>query len=179
VKSRIYNFRPQVKAYYRITFNLLSLVLFIPIVFVFVNLRTEWVFQPTLVAQIGGVIFILAGLYIIKDSFKKYRTDEFLGLYQIEKKQDYQPTTFNREGWNNVVRHPLYLGTIISVAGLFILLPSEKMALSAFLIFCYTLIGTVWEEKKLVDTFGDDYIKYQEDVSMLFPFRWLKQKIFS
>lgn len=38
------------------------------------------------------------------------------------------------------------------------------------ILIVYVLIGTKLEEKKLVLEFGDEYIKYQQDVPMLIPF---------
>lgn len=41
----------------------------------------------------------------------------------------------------------------------------------------YLIVGTVLEEKKLVSEFGEKYRNYQEKVSMLIPYKWLKEKI--
>ena len=39
------------------------------------------------------------------------------------------------------------------------------------------LIGSRLEENKLLQEFGDDYRQYQQQVSMLFPYKWLKAKL--
>jgi hypothetical protein len=39
------------------------------------------------------------------------------------------------------------------------------------------VIGTFLEERKLVREFGDRYRKYQAEVSMFIPLKWLQTKL--
>jgi hypothetical protein len=75
--------------------------------------------------------------------------------------------TLKIEGPYKVVRHPLYLFTIIFL----ILRPTMDLFYLVFLIFliAYFYIGSFYEEKKLVSAFGDQYRKYQKSVPRLFP----------
>jgi methanethiol S-methyltransferase len=75
--------------------------------------------------------------------------------------------TLKIEGPYKVVRHPLYLFTIIFL----ILRPTMDLFYLVFLIFliAYFYIGSFYEERKLVTAFGDRYRKYQESVPRLFP----------
>jgi len=41
----------------------------------------------------------------------------------------------------------------------------------------YLIVGTFLEEKKLIGEFGEKYAAYQNRVSMLIPFKWLRSKI--
>ena len=41
----------------------------------------------------------------------------------------------------------------------------------------YLVAGTYLEERKLVREFGEKYLTYQKNVSMLIPYKWLKSKI--
>ena len=41
----------------------------------------------------------------------------------------------------------------------------------------YLIVGTYLEEKKLIREFGEKYAAYQNRVSMLLPYKWLKSKI--
>ncbi|GBF38767.1 phospholipid methyltransferase [Leptospira johnsonii] len=41
----------------------------------------------------------------------------------------------------------------------------------------YIIIGTLFEERDLVQTFGDKYLQYKREVPMFWPFFSLKQKI--
>jgi protein-S-isoprenylcysteine O-methyltransferase Ste14 len=42
----------------------------------------------------------------------------------------------------------------------------------------YLVIGAFLEERKLIKEFGDDYRHYQNRVSMLFPWKWIKNKMY-
>jgi protein-S-isoprenylcysteine O-methyltransferase Ste14 len=41
----------------------------------------------------------------------------------------------------------------------------------------YIVVGTLLEERKLVDEFGDAYRDYQRRVSMFVPLKWLRLRI--
>ena len=54
---------------------------------------------------------------------------------------------------------------------------SASTILINMVISIYFMIGAVLEERKLVIEFGEKYREYQRTVSMLFPWRWLKERI--
>lgn len=65
------------------------------------------------------------------------------------------------------VRHPIYLGFLMALW-----LTPEMTAsriLLAFGMTIYVLIGVAHEERDLITTFGDDYIRYKAKVGMLLP----------
>ena len=72
-------------------------------------------------------------------------------------------------GIHKYVRHPLYAGTFVFIWGLWVLLPSVALMISNFIITVYTLIGIGFEEKKLVNEFGEAYKKYMKEVPMIIP----------
>ncbi len=164
------------KSYYRIIFNLVSTVLLLPIAYEYYLLPSEVVFTTTLFYQIAGSLLSVTGVYIVIDGFKNYRTDEFLGTYQIKNHHDFHPSKLSRDGWNGIVRHPLYFGGILLIIGLFIIIPTIKLGLTAILVIVYLYIGSIWEEKKLKSEFGSDYEAYKREVSMLIPFKWIINK---
>jgi protein-S-isoprenylcysteine O-methyltransferase Ste14 len=164
------------KSYYRIIFNLVSTVLLLPIAYEYYLLPSEVVFTTTLFYQIAGSLLSVTGVYIVIDGFKNYRTDEFLGTYQIKNHHDFHPSKLSRDGWNGIVRHPLYFGGILIIIGLFIIIPTIKLGLTAILVIVYLYIGSIWEEKKLKSEFGNDYDTYKREVSMLVPFKWVIKK---
>lgn len=108
-------------------------------------------------------------------SFKFSGLSEFTGISQLIRwfKGEYQAEsldekmTFTTYGPYKFVRHPVYFFTIIflvcrPVMDLFYLI-------LLVLIIVYFFIGSIYEEKKLAEIFGDEYIKYQEEVPRIFP----------
>ena len=176
LKNKISTLHPVFKSYYRLIFNLVSTILLIPIVYEYFTLPAEALFKTTIVLEIAGVLLSILGFYIVIDGFKNYRTDEFLGTYQIKNHHDFHPTHLSRAGWNGIVRHPLYFGGIILVIGLFLMLPTIKLGITNLLVVGYLYIGSIWEEKKLKSEFGSDYIEYKSEVSMLMPIKWVLNK---
>jgi methanethiol S-methyltransferase len=105
---------------------------------------------------------------------------EFTGISQImrwlEGKYDItdldEISTFRTDGPYRISRHPVYLFAI-----LFLLFrpAMDLFYLTIFiLITVYFYIGSVYEEKKLTEMFGEDYIKYQQKVPRIFPLKSFK-----
>ncbi len=68
----------------------------------------------------------------------------------------------------NIVRNPMYLGLLISMASSTHLI-TEKALLNFACLFAYVLIGVYFEERQLIKIFGGDYLEYQKSVSKLLP----------
>jgi methanethiol S-methyltransferase len=176
LKKRIDQLNQIYKSYYRLVFNLVSLLLILPIVLAYQQSPTKYIFTSTPFIGVMGIIISLVGAFIVIAGFRNYRADEFIGLYQINNRHDFHPTKLSRGGWNGVVRHPLYFGSILLVVGIFLLIPTIKLGVTGILIIGYLYIGTLWEEKKLIKDFGSAYLDYQQEVSMLIPFKWIAKK---
>jgi protein-S-isoprenylcysteine O-methyltransferase Ste14 len=184
-------------AFYRLSYNIFFLWLFFylfeflprPDVEIF-ELRFPWdiiILIPQILALAGIIwtlrffsLFEFAGLSQIKrwknGDFNENRERENtvteiqtkdLGNGKISKDVFDEKLTLKIEGPYKIVRHPLYLFTIIFL----ILRPTMDLFYLVFLIFliAYFYIGSFYEEKKLVFAFGDQYRKYQESVPRLFP----------
>ncbi len=106
---------------------------------------------------------------------------EFLGLSQIKRyfKGEYsddaldEVSEFRIEGPYKFVRHPIYLFSI-----LFLILRASMDLFyfdATIAMIVYFFVGAYYEEKKLVETFGEKYIEYQKTTPMIFP-RILRRK---
>jgi len=67
------------------------------------------------------------------------------------------------------LRHPQYLGAILSHVGLSILLSAFYALLTTPLIILYNYIVAWKEEKELIKEFGEGYLEYREQVPMFLP----------
>ena len=111
------------------------------------------------------------GLLLVLFSLSRYDLGEFVGVKQLDGKMEDVP--LNKGGLNGWVRHPMYLGILLFVWGG---ATSELGFYTAVFVTGYLLIGIRFEEKKLVRVFGDEYIEYQREVSMLFPLKKMFSK---
>ena len=93
---------------------------------------------------------------------------ELSGIQALQKVAQ-QQVTLQQKGLHNYVRHPLYLGTLLFVWGLFLMFPLVSNLSACIVITAYVLIGIQLEEKKLILEFGEDYRSYKKAVPMLVP----------
>jgi len=82
--------------------------------------------------------------------------------------KDVQPQPFVIEGPYRMVRHPLYLFSLMMIWS-FPDLTSDRLLFN-FLWTAWIIIGTLLEERDLVNTHGKMYQAYQQKVPMLIPF---------
>ena len=168
-------------AFYRMFYNFSSLLLFI----VFYALAPKPnVIVYDLQFPFDIVTFALQVLSLIGLIWATRQIDlkEFLGTAQIErylrgeyKVEDlYERQTLRIEGAFKIVRHPIYFFSILFLG----LRPTMSLFyLVMFVcIVIYFYIGSIYEERKLVEIFGDDYKEYQLCVPRIFPLRIKRTK---
>jgi protein-S-isoprenylcysteine O-methyltransferase Ste14 len=110
--------------------------------------------------------------------FSTYLVDHFslFGLKQVYlhlKGLPDEPTPFKTPALYKVVRHPLYLGFIIA----FWSTPRMTLGHLFFAAVCtaYIVLAIQFEERDLIEFYGDSYRKYRTQVSMLLPVRFGKR----
>lgn len=109
-------------------------------------------------------------------SLKYFCVKEFLGINQVlrwyygeyDKKELDEHMTFIAGGPYKFVRHPLYFFSIIFIAAR----PAMNLSDLTFIagIIAYFYVGSFYEEKKLIEKFGNRYKEYQQTVPRLIPF---------
>lgn len=102
--------------------------------------------------------------------FIKYWSFKSLGEYwspHIQIKNDHQ---LIKKGPYRFLRHPVYLSRIINVIGI-PLITNSYYTLFGFLPINFFLVffRIHKEEKLLTEKFGEEYIKYKEETSVLIP----------
>ena len=107
-----------------------------------------------------------------------YLVDHFslFGLKQVYRNLKGLPeeaTAFKTPALYKVVRHPLYLGFIIA----FWSAPRMTLGHLFFAAVCtaYIVVAIQFEERDLIEFYGDAYRKYRTQVSMLLPLRFGKR----
>jgi len=164
--------------FYHLFYNAFSLATLIPLLLYSASIRQEPVFRWE--GPLGIIPYLLSatsiGLFIIGG--RNYSLFQFLGIAQIKRGGTNRSLSgygkFAVSGIHRMIRHPWYLGGIMIVW-------SGDLSLSTILnnmvITSYFIIGAILEERKLVREFGEPYREYQRNVSMFFPYKWLKARI--
>jgi methanethiol S-methyltransferase len=164
-------------AFYRLFYNVSSLIFF----FVFYELSPKPdvivydLHYPLDIITFALQVLSLVGLLW---AVKPISLMEFAGISQIEKyfRGEYsaedldEKTELKIVGAFKFVRHPVYLFSI-----LFLLFRPGMDLFYLVTLICviiYFYVGSVFEERKLVQVFGESYLEYQKNVPRIIP--WLK-----
>jgi len=164
--------------YYRLFFNFIAIATLIPVALFAYSIPAQAIFQWNGYMRILQVFLLgIAGLLFFLGS-RHYDLRQVSGIKQIKDGTANKAITDTGEldtsGVLEITRHPWYLATIL-------LIWARQMDVSVIIINViltfYLIVGTYLEEKKLIREFGEKYAAYQDRVSMLIPYKWLKSKI--
>lgn len=167
VKSVFQRWMGKSYKYYRLIYTVFNFLGLIVILLYQYSFRSAYLFMPGTLIYVAAAVLLLPGLILMGISLKKY----FLLLSGV--RSLYMPSDspeLKIEGVHRFVRHPLYLGTILAVWGLFLIWPTISNLIAVVLLTAYVIVGIGFEEKKLINEFGEDYVRYKRDVPMLVPF---------
>ena len=109
-----------------------------------------------------GVIFLVLSLILVKK-----------GLSIVFGEERENPGVI-RKGVFNIVRHPVYLSEILLYLGFIVLSISIASIFVWIIAFLFLHFISRYEEKLLLDRFGEEYERYVQEVPMWFP-RLLKK----
>ena len=128
------------------------------------NYRFEWIILPKYIVYIGTIIFLLA--YVLYAEVLR----ENMYLSRIIEVQENQKVIDT--GLYGVVRHPMYLSTIL----LFLSIPLVLGSLFSFLIFMiypFIIAKRIKNEEKVLEEGLKGYLEYKEKVKYkMIPFIW-------
>lgn len=121
------------------------------------------------VSIVGWVVVFLSTFLI--DHF------DLFGLRQVWlnfRGLEYSERPFVLRGLYKFVRHPLMLGFLIA----FWFAPAMTLGhlLFAIAMTFYIFVGIFYEERDLAKMLGEDYLRYKEQASMIFPIKWSNKK---
>ncbi|HKJ44645.1 MAG TPA: isoprenylcysteine carboxylmethyltransferase family protein [Balneolales bacterium] len=178
LKRRFFNRWPKLKPFYRVFYNLFSL-LYLVLWFIFIPPPDIKLYSIPIPYAYIFILIQLMSLYLILKSAREFGTARFFGIPQVKayfrygKLPEYYDEMRRGElvtrGIYKWVRHPLYTFSLL----LLISSPVMTTRLLAIIIFgiLYFYIGSIYEERKLIERFGESYKKYQRDVPRLIPWK--------
>jgi protein-S-isoprenylcysteine O-methyltransferase Ste14 len=156
--------------YYRIFFNLVSVLTLIPVLIYSGSLRGEPFFSWTGVWRPVQLFLALGAVVLFYAGGRHYDLRQFLGTRQIQEHESRKGLTetggLDTTGILGVVRHPWYAAGVLIVWAR----PLDTAVLVTNVVLtAYLVIGTTLEERKLVVDFGDEYREYKKRVPMFLP----------
>lgn len=162
--------------YHRLFFNSIACFTLIPIVIYRYSFESPLVYEWQGPPVVIRAVLLLVSLFLFMGGAAKYDFKSFLGIAQIQSGNTQQILTesgkLDTSGVLRITRHPWYTGGI-----LFLWSYKNSVDLSgcitSIVLTLYLIIGAYLEEKKLITEFGEEYRRYQQSVSMLFPVRWI------
>jgi methanethiol S-methyltransferase len=145
-------------------------VIFSSVAFVFIFLfgalqPAHYVFSPGKYFQYAGLFIAYWGVFVLMRSFRAFNVRKFLGIHATEKEYDNLITS----GMFAVIRHPVYLGTILLLIGFFMYTPTVSTLILVVSSILYIMVGIGLEEQKMIKHYGEEYKQYRKKVPMLIP----------
>ena len=137
---------------------ILAMVLFSPAHQLW-QIPVPWLFLTSALQMLA-----LVGIFL---SFRHIDIFAFIGLRQLVNPSAERESNLVIKGMYHFVRHPLYFFSMV----IFWLFPIMTDVGLAFVIAStlYFLLGTIPEEKKLLEIYGEPYRRYQEEVPRIIP----------
>lgn len=151
---------------YRLGFNATAIVTLIPVLVVLAGNMGAVVFIAPMPWAAVFVALQIVGLVLLGVSFLTSDPMHFIGIRQLSG-NDPEPRLVT-SGAYGIVRHPLF-STALLALWCFPVLTTGTLAFD-LAATVYILIGSEWEERRLVEEFGEDYVRYRSRVARLIPF---------
>jgi protein-S-isoprenylcysteine O-methyltransferase Ste14 len=153
--------------YYRLYYSVFAIIYLIPLLYLQYTIDSIRLWSKNPFIEFPGVLMIIAGLTIMLICMRRYFFD-ISGVKALAKR-DQLPAELQTDGLHEIVRHPLYFGTLVFIWGCFLLFPLLSNLIACCLITIYTIAGIQIEERKLIMEFGERYTYYSNKVPMLIP----------
>lgn len=162
LRNRMNNFK-----WYRLWYTIFAFVFLAGLLYYQIKISTVKLFNVNNLLLIAGSLIAFSGLALMAICIRKY----FMNLSGL---RSLAIEDFSNElqitGIHKYLRHPLYLGTFGFIWGLLLLAPYFSLLIANAIITIYTLVGIRLEEQKLINEFGESYLRYKASVPKLVPF---------
>lgn len=164
---------PVLWPYYRLGFNLFALVSVMPVLWLQIHAD-----GPAIIVWHGAWRWLALGLSMAAGigfllSLRDYDLTEFIGLHQLHERAGavrlHDAAEFHIGTFHRYVRHPWYFFSLVVLWTQDMNAPFLVMACALTL---YLIVGTHYEERKLIAAFGTTYRRYMAHVPALLPLPW-------
>ncbi|MGK7396689.1 MAG: methyltransferase family protein [Candidatus Cyclobacteriaceae bacterium M3_2C_046] len=155
--------------YYRLSYNIFSIMGLILILWYGAHISTFNFLPPNKLFTYLGLMLATVGLLAGKRGFRNYDLKEFMGLDLSVNQDQKSGAVLKTKGLARHVRHPLYSAGILILIGFLLFAPTFTNLITFICTMIYLWIGIKLEERKLVKEFGSSYVQYQKQVPMIFP----------
>lgn len=169
VKAAVAARWPRVTRYYRLAYNVLAAVLLAGLLFYQQQRPATALWEQRSGLLITGYALLLGGTGLGLLALRGYNLAEFGGWGYLRPGDLPVSTDLNTSGLNARMRHPLYTGLLLALAGYLLVAPTLPHLISVACSAIYVLVGVRLEERKLRQHFGQAYTHYQTRVPMLLP----------
>ncbi|QEP44957.1 hypothetical protein D5085_18540 [Ectothiorhodospiraceae bacterium BW-2] len=153
---------------YRFGFNLLALLLLLPVVWMLWQWRGEVVYQWPEPWHYLGYLLLGGAVALLLYSGRCYDMGYFSGVRQLREGERglFEPEPFSISTLHRFVRHPWYSLLLVMLW----CRPMDQIQLTATVVVTlYLLVGYRLEERKLMAAHGERYRRYRERVAALIP----------
>ncbi len=157
--------------YYRMIYSLISIPLLVPVFMIWMTYSKSTPVMYVIPHYLYPVVILvrLAALGMFGYAVLQIDLLEFIGIRQEKKK------VLLTGGAYGIVRHPFY------TAGTLFLIAQMEMTMldmiAVLLVTGYFVAGGFIEERRLLSVFGEEYRRYQKQVSMFIPIKWFAGKL--
>ena len=166
--------------WYRIFYNIFSLITLIAPVYLMKTIESRPVFTWQGIMQFPRFAILLLALILFREGAKKYDIGFFLGIKQLKTGKGSTlldaKEMFAATGVFGLIRHPWYSGALLLVWSFFQVYTATTV-ITAVVLSIYLVTGTLLEEKKILAEYRESYTNYKKDVSMLFPWKWFVRRL--
>jgi len=165
--------------YFRICFIIISIVTIVPVIIYSRQVTGEVVFAWNGLLEYARWVLLILSAWLFLAGARVYDMRIFAGIAQLSSTANpaalTESGTIIRRGILKHSRHPWYLASVLGVWAFEPVVDLPGLVVRVILTV-YLIVGTYLEERKLVAELGDEYRRYQDEVSMFIPLKWLRRK---
>lgn len=153
--------------WYRLLYSLFATIHFLGIFVFTATLQEVPLFSAFPLTSYFGYMLATFGTIILVKSFQKLNPFEFIGVSPSDEFSKADQLVVS--GLHAYVRHPIYAGLILVFVGYSLVQPMLSSVIHLGMLISYLPIGIYFEEKKLIEKFGQAYHRYKLKVPALIP----------